>query len=60
MFATVTFTAENALLGNSESGHQVPMDMAPDLGGQNQGPRPKVMILPVSYTNLTLPTNYTM
>ena len=45
MHATVTVTADNALLGSSDSGHQVTMDMAPDLGGQNQGPRPMEMLL---------------
>ena len=45
MHATVTVTADNALLGASDSGHQVTMDIAPDLGGQNQGPRPMEMLL---------------
>ena len=45
MHATVTVTADNALLGSSDSGHQITMDMAPDLGGQNQGPRPMEMLL---------------
>ena len=45
MHAKVTVKADSALLGASESGHQVIMDMAPDLGGQNQGPRPMEMLL---------------
>ena len=45
MHATVTVTADSVLLGSSESGHQVTMDIAPDLGGQNQGPRPMEMLL---------------
>ncbi len=34
-----------SFLGESDSGHQVLMDGAPEAGGQNQGPRPMEMIL---------------
>ncbi|HBV20297.1 MAG TPA: OsmC family protein [Nitrosomonas sp.] len=34
-----------SFLGESDSGHQILMDGAPEAGGQNQGPRPMEMIL---------------
>ena len=37
--------ADDSLSGSTDSGHSVAMDMSPDVGGRNQGPRPMEMLL---------------
>ena len=44
------------MVGKSDSGHTITMDGPPESGGENLGVRPMEMLLPVSYTHLTLPT----
>jgi putative redox protein len=45
MKATVRWAGEASFEGNSESGHTVVMDGAPEFGGQNRGPRPMELLL---------------
>ena len=45
MRTTVTVMADDSLSGTTGSGHSVAMDMSPDVGGRNQGPRPMEMLL---------------
>ena len=45
MKAKVTLSEGSSFKGVVESGHGVVMDVSPDLGGQNLGPRPMEMIL---------------
>ena len=71
MKARVKLIEGVSFVGQSESGHSVVMDGPPESGGKNLGVRPMEMLLlglggcsafdvvliPVSYTHLTLPTN---
>ena len=45
MKARVKWIEKMAFIGESESGHAVVMDAAPDVGGCNLGPRPMEMLL---------------
>ena len=45
MRTTVSVTPDDSLCGVTESGHNITMDMSPDAGGRNQGPRPMEMLL---------------
>jgi putative redox protein len=45
MKASVRWAGEASFEGKTETGHTVPMDGPPDLGGQNRGPRPMEMVL---------------
>jgi len=45
MKARVKWIEKMAFVGESESGHAVVMDAAPDVGGRNLGPRPMEMLL---------------
>ena len=45
MKARVKWIEKMAFIGESESGHAVVMDAAPDVGGRNLGPRPMEMLL---------------
>ena len=45
MKARVKWVEGMAFMGESESGHAMVMDGAPDIGGRNLGPRPMEMLL---------------
>jgi len=45
MKARVKWVEGMTFIGESESGHAVVMDAAPDVGGRNLGPRPMEMLL---------------
>ncbi len=45
MKARVKWVEGMAFMGESESGHAIVMDGAPDIGGRNLGPRPMEMLL---------------
>lgn len=46
MKATIKWTGDVSFVGETESGHQVSMDGAPEAGGRNRGARPmEVMLL---------------
>ncbi len=45
MKAIITWGGNVKFVGETGSGHEVIMDGPPDLGGQNQGPRPMEMML---------------
>jgi len=45
MKARVKWVEQVSFLGETESGHAVPMDGAPAAGGRNLGPRPMEMLL---------------
>lgn len=45
MKARIKWIPEVGYLGESQSGHAVLMDSAPDAGGRNLGPRPMEMLL---------------
>mgnify|MGYP000854731673 FL=1 len=45
MRTTVSVAVDDSLCGVTDSGHNITMDMSPDVGGRNQGPRPMEMLL---------------
>lgn len=45
MKARVKWSTDSGYIGETQSGHTVVMDSAPDVGGRNLGPRPTEMLL---------------
>jgi putative redox protein len=45
MKAKIRWTGNVSFLGEADSGHQVPMDGAPEFGGQDKGCRPMELVL---------------
>jgi putative redox protein len=45
MKSTITWQGDMAFTGTTPSGHEVRMDAAPEVGGQNSGPRPTELLL---------------
>lgn len=45
MKATIKWTGDVSFVGESETGHQIPMDGAPEAGGHNRGARPMEVLL---------------
>jgi putative redox protein len=45
MKSTITWTGDMAFSGTTPSGHELRMDAAPEVGGQNSGARPTEMLL---------------
>ncbi|WP_180954170.1 OsmC family protein [Bacillus sp. M6-12] len=45
MKTTITWQNQMAFSGTTPSGHSIQMDAAPEVGGQNSGPRPTELLL---------------
>lgn len=45
MKANVRWTGAVSFVGRADSGHDVPIDGSPDVGGQNRGSRPMELVL---------------
>lgn len=45
MKSTITWTGDMAFTGTTPSGHELRMDAAPEVGGQNSGARPTELLL---------------
>ncbi|HEY8555026.1 MAG TPA: OsmC family protein [Burkholderiales bacterium] len=45
MKATIRWTGGVSFVGRADSGHDIPMDGAPEAGGQNKGSRPMEVVL---------------
>jgi putative redox protein len=45
MKSTIYWTGDMAFTGTTPSGHDLRMDAAPEVGGQNSGPRPTELLL---------------
>jgi putative redox protein len=45
MKSTITWQGDMAFSGTTPSGHELRMDAAPDIGGQNSGARPTELLL---------------
>ncbi|WP_342046015.1 OsmC family protein [Bacillus sp. OTU530] len=45
MKMNITWTGQMSFSGSAPSGHEIKMDAATDIGGQNSGPRPTELLL---------------